>query len=446
MATFEPVRLSEPLDGRASMTFLRHANRCPRAGFLYREHGRRGVQTVEMVRGSAVHAVKERSTNAMLDTGNLEVPPELVKAVLQEVLEEFAVPLEEHDYMREAAYRWAGEWKLRPDERVVSVERLFVLKLAGFEVRCRIDFASADELKRLYVADYKSGRGAPSLDEISRQRPGVDATEPPEKRLAAKAFQLVVYVLAIVFGVPVEVAACDMCAGVGRLDAVKREAAGSLRSMGEMECFNCAGRGVVETPGEQVVRGCPEAIAEYVYPGVEFDGLMLRRTMGLTRLEMIEYLDSLEALLRRVSRYERDGDWPAIISGEACAECPASQLCPIPEELRDYAGTINTVEEARAALKVKYVRSLRDRALGREIRLFAKAKGLLGIDFDKRRIEFVPEQKTEVRDRDGMMGALAAGMSVEDAKEKYVKTSQSTPFKERDLTTEEIEGGADDGG
>src|SRR5215472_8891084 len=191
------------------MTFLNHANRCMRAGFLYAKHRRRGGQTVEMARGSAAHAVHERGTKAMLEAGEPELPPELCKAIVNEVLADYPVPIEEHDYLREYAHRWASQWRLREDERVVAVERLFVLELAGWEVRCRVDFASADELNRVYVADFKSGRGAPPYDEIARRRPDVPDTAPAQVRMSAKAFQLIVYVLAVVFGRPVARPACE---------------------------------------------------------------------------------------------------------------------------------------------------------------------------------------------------------------------------------------------
>jgi hypothetical protein len=431
--SLEPVFLEDPLGLEVSMTFLRHANRCMRAGFLYAKHRKRGSQTVAMVRGAAAHAIHERGTNAMLEAQEPQLPPDVAKAIVNEVLAEMPVPLEEHDYLREYAHRWASEWRLREDERVVAVERLFALELAGWTVRCRVDFASADEVNRLYIGDYKSGRGAVPYDEIARRRPEVPDTAPAEERMAAKTFQLVVYVLAVVFGRPVETALCAICAGTGRISPLPPS------GKGPVECISCHGSGRHELAGEQVVRGCQEAIAEYVYPGIESgDRTMLRRTMGLTRIEMLEYRESLETLLHRVGEAERSGDWPAVTSDAACGECPCMAECPIPSELRDFHGEINTVEQAEEALQVSYVRTQHERALRRELRKVAESWGGAPIRYGHRVAEFVPRESVEVRDKEGMYDAIAGGLDVTLARAKFERTSKGTSFVERDLTDAEL--------
>lgn len=401
---FEPVFLPpESAPGRASMTFLRLYNQCARSGFLYAKHRRTEAQTVAMVRGSASHLIYERATNEALAAGEPSIPPEVVKVIVAEVLAELPVPVEEHDYIRESAYRWAAEWRLREDERTVAVERLFVLGIGGWQVRCKVDYASADAEGRLYVADYKSGRGAPSYEKLARKRPDADWSDAPARRLAAKSFQLIVYVLALAFGRPVDEA-------------------------GEV--------------GEPVVKGCPEAIAEYVYPGIEdSEGRMLRRTVGLTRLEMLEYMESLEATLKRLDRSLETGDWPAVVSDEACQECPAQAECPIPVDLRSLAGQINGVEDAREALTRRHRSQAVDRAVGREVRKFMEQQ-LDGapIVYGNRVAELVPRESTEVRDREELMAAIAGGMPVEDARSKYMRVSKGTSFSERDLGPDEIGG------
>lgn len=439
--SFEPVFLppGRELDGAVSMTFLRHHNLCRRSGFLYRKHGHRGVQTVEMVRGTVLHEVLARATQAMLDTGESAIPPELVKAIVNEVLEESPLPLEEHDYVREMAYRWAGEWRLREDEKVVAVERLFVLELAGWQVRCKVDFASRDERGALYVADYKSGRGAPNCDAISRKR------EDGPAGLAAKTFQLVVYVLALAFGHPIDRVVCTCCRGSGALPDVARPSVravqGRLLFQPESGCGECSGRGYQEIPGEQVARGCPEAICEYVYPAIEKgDGLMLRPTMGLTRLEMLEYRESLEGQLRQLSRRIETGDWPAVVSDEGCGECACPAECPIPAELRDHRGEINTRDEFVEALTRRHVVARQQRALGRELRVFSeKMLGGEPVRYGRRQAAVVPTESVEVTDRDGLIAALAGGMGEAEARERFVRVRQGTTFSDRDLTAGELE-------
>jgi hypothetical protein len=431
--SFEPVFLppEAALGDRASMTFLRLYNQCPRSGFLYAKHRRTEAQTVEMVRGSALHAFCERATSEMLEHGESSIPPELAKALLGDVLNEMHVPLEEHDYLREMAFRWANEWRLRDDERTVAVERLFVLELEGWQVRCKVDYASADAEGRLYVADYKSGRGAPSYERLARKRPDADWADAPARRLAAKSFQLVVYVMALAFGRPV----CDMCDGEG---SVRYMPNGSTDPQDEAEGRCSCADGL----GEPVVKGCPEAIAEYVYPGIEdSEGRMLRRTVGLTRLEMLEYRESLEAVLRRLNRSIETGDWPAIVSDEACSECPAESECPIPRELRSLAGEINSLEDAREALVRRHRSQARDRAVGREVRKFMEQQlGGAPIFYGDRVAELVPRETTEVRDREELMAAIAGGMPVEEARSRFIRVSRGTKFNERDLEPDEIGG------
>lgn len=427
MSRFQPVFLDEPLGERISMTMLKHFNNCPRAGFLYAKHRRDGVQTVPMVRGSALHAVIERSIRAALDAGERQIPGELVKAIVAEVLEEYAVPIEEHDYIRESAHRWAAEWQLFEDEKTVGLETLFVLEVAGWAVRCKVDYASVktDDTKHVHIEDQKSGRGIPAYDEVSRKR--------KDGSIAAKNLQLILYMLAVVFGRPVRFVECIDCSGSGR------ESADDPRL--HVDCEQCAGRGSLEVIGEQVARGCTEASADFVFPGVEDKiGLMMRRPVSLTRLEMLEYLESLETIVRRVARAEQTGDWPAVV-GAGCAECPCSLECPIPVELRDHAGTINTEDEAREAFAVRAVRTKQERALGRELRAFVKQLPGSRLTYGKDQVaEFAARESVEVKDKPGMYEAIAGGMSVEDAKARFEKVSKGTTFVERELSSDEIEG------
>lgn len=419
---FEPVFLDEPLGARVSMTMLKHFNGCPRAGYLYARHRRRGVQTVEMVRGSAVHAIKERCTRAMLDAGERQIPPELAKAIVAEVLAEFPVPIEEHDYIRESSHRWASEWQLFEDEKVIGLETLFVLEVAGWAVRCKVDFATlreTDGLLHVHVEDYKSGRGVPSFDDVSRKRR--DGT------IAAKNLQLILYVLAIVFGRPVTTER-ELC--------VNCNSASGAPDL----CTSCAGTGftVRETVGEQVARGCQEASAEFVFPGVEdSNGLMMRRPVTLTRLEMLEYLESLETIVQRLERAEQSGDWPAVASQKACDECPCVQECPIPAELNDYAGRINTPEEAAEAMQRMAVVKRQASAFGRELRAFVKALPGSRMVVGDTVAEFAVRRSETIKDKDGFYAALAAGTLLEQAREEFVRVSEGTTFVERELSEDE---------
>jgi hypothetical protein len=185
---FQPVHLPDDrrLHGKASQTLLRHYNTCPRSAYLYALN-KGDASTPEMQRGSGLHAVIERASRAAIEGGEPFIPPEIVKAIVNEVLAdpEFAIPVEEHDYLRESAYRWGAEWTVDPDPEVwKAAETLFALDIGGYQVRCRIDFAELrDRGAVVYVADYKSSRAAPAFEDVSRKR--ADGT------LMAKNFQLV---------------------------------------------------------------------------------------------------------------------------------------------------------------------------------------------------------------------------------------------------------------
>lgn len=429
---FEPVFLSKPLDRRVSQTMLRHSNLCRRSGFLYAET-KGSAQTVEMMRGSCSHAIKERATNEMLSQGEPTIPPDLVKVIVDEALEEFPVPIEEHDYLREESYRWAEQFAINPAD-VVCVERLIVLEIEGWHVRMKIDFAEVSEDgRRGYVGDYKSGRGAPPSEKIARKRP--DGT------LAAKNFQLILYALGLVYGKPVRVEAerCPACATVPETAMVGL-------------CATCGGRGVVRSERIEPFPIAPhlqEAILEFIYPGVEIKsgedaGKMLRQTLGLTRMEIDAYRESLVAIVRSVARAEESGEWPAIVSDDACDICPCKPRCPIPVEMRDHRGEINSERELREAAEIYYLEGKVRTAKRREIKATAKALGgpRARVRFGKDRVWELGDviEATEV-DKDGLFAAVERAVQFGEPFERsdFVKTSKSTPFSERALSDEELE-------
>jgi hypothetical protein len=420
---FAPVTLPKGLDGRASQTFLRHYALCPRSGYLYALH--KGLEsTAEMQRGSALHAVLERSIQTAMDQGEQFIPGELVKVIVGEVLAdpEFAVPVEEHDYLREMAWRWASEFSMDP-QNVIALETLFELDIAGWKVRCRIDFAeSVDDDTAVRVEDYKSSRSAPPYEEISRKRP--DGTR------AAKNFQLVLYALALAFGVPVREDPCDACDGTGW----------ELGEMTPERCGACDGKGRVETPEPFPIASTAQRFdLAFVYPGIEDrEEHMLRRPVSLTRAELDEYRVSLEGVVRRLQHSEETGDWPAVVSDEACSICPAAQECPIPRELRDHRGTINTATECGEALEKLKRDKKEHEARQREIRNFVKVHG--PIRFGGMVAEIGHTVAQTIRDRDAMFAAQDAAVQFGEPFDRadWVKVENRFPLVVRDLTADEL--------
>jgi hypothetical protein len=234
--------------------------------------------------------------------------------------------------------------------------------------------------------------------------------------------------------VPVRVETCPQCEGTARrYDAVVPD---------DEPCDLCEGRGHLEHPEPFSLAGRAQRFdLEFVFPGIEWDGRMGRREMSLTRLELSEYMASLEALLANLDRSEETGDWPAQISDAACGECPASSLCPIPKELRDHRGTINTVEQAAEALEVLDRRRAEDAAIGREIKSFAKSRGEIDIRFGKDKVqEWKTSPVMKITDRDGLFAAVERAVRFGEPldRDAYVQTKPSTGFKARTLTADEL--------
>jgi hypothetical protein len=163
---FKPVFLPNALGGSISQTALKHFDACPRSGFLYLLH-KGEASTDRMVRGSAGHAALERCVRACVENGEVAIPPDLAKAVMDEVLAEYPVPLRYHDELREDVYRWASETAVDPSA-VIACETLIVLEVDGFPVRMKVDFAELLEGgAAVHVADYKFAPGMPTQEEVA---------------------------------------------------------------------------------------------------------------------------------------------------------------------------------------------------------------------------------------------------------------------------------------
>lgn len=451
MRRFEPVHLppDRALNHRVSQTLAAKFNACRRSAYLYQTlHG--GAGSHQMLRGSGLHEVLARAINATIDAGELTIPPELVKAIVDEVLAEIDVPIEEHDYLRESAYRWASETAIDP-AAVIAVETLFVLELGDWSIRGKIDFAEMlDGGARVRVKDWKSSRSLPSFEEISRKRP--DGTQ------AAKGFQLVLYALMLAFGRPVRIEPCASCSGKGFTVEV-----GPAGMSARIPCSACGGfdplldvRPKDRTPDMkarmghgyvEIVEPFPladrarEFDLELVFPGIENrEGKMATTPVTLRRSELEEYKASFAGLLRRLEQAERDGDWPAV-PGSHCNECPAQQLCPIPSELRDFAGSINTIEQASQTAEKLDRTKARDAAIQKELKAFAKAHNAeirYGTDKAWR---FVFQESEEIKDKDALWAAVERTVSYGDPFDRslHVRKKKSTNFKVVTLTAEELD-------
>lgn len=439
MSRFDPVYLSKPLDKRVSQTALRHMARCPRSAYLYFEN-RGEAQNDAMVRGSAAHAIFERATKLAIENHEPMVPPELVRDVLAEVLAEFPVPWHEQDLLREMTWRWATEWTIDPAQ-VVACETLYVLEVGGWEVRAKVDFA---EMRGdvLYVADYKTGRGASPLDEVARKRKD-------KKTLLPRSFQLALYALAIKYGKPVRLGPEYECVGCGRGPDRWQRVVAEGGSPGVLEteieddeiedgcCGHCKGRlRAVEHVEDSRGARAQGVIAHFVYPSIEnAESKMLRRPMDFSSLEMTENLESLRALVGQLAEAERTGEWEAIVSTPGCGECPAKSLCPIPPHLRDHEGEIESIEQAALLLEALDIQSKEAAAIRRSIKAFAKRNDV-EIPFGVDKVAKFVYSKTERINRDAVLEACRTGRPL--LRDAVISESESTLFKDVKLAEEEL--------
>ena len=327
----------------------------------------------------------------------------------------------------------ASETAIDPGQ-VVSVENLFEIDIAGWRVRCRLDFAelSADGSMCL-IRDYKFGPGAPPYDEVSRKRD--DGT------LAAKNAQLILYALALAYGVPVREEACERCEGEGwGLEVIDRSRWASA-SAKRADCPDCGGKGRIEIREPfPVAARAQQFETEFVFPAIEdVEGKMVRRPLSLTRSELEAYRPSVEALLQTLPYRVESGDWPATVSDDACAICPAALECPIPRELRDHRGEVNTVEQAAQAFEVRARVTAEQRAIQKELRTFVERHGPV-VYGNGMVAELVYSESESVTDKEGLFGAVEMAVKYGEPfdRSRYVKTKGSRRLVERAMTADEL--------
>lgn len=408
---FEPVFLPPELAPTRSfsVTLGRAYNLCPRAAFLYAKYRREMAPKAELLVGSVCHRVYELATKTAVEEGESTPPPELVKAIVNEVLADpgYWCPVEYHDYIRESAYRWASETVIDP-ETLIAVETLFEVDLGPLVLRAKIDRAELhDGGKRLVVKDYKSTRNLYSQEDIGRKRN--DGT------IAAKDYQLVSYAVACVFGVPIR-ESVDLVTGERR----------EVR-----EPFSLAEHA-------QVVD------VAYVFPGIEVQGEMAERGATLTILELHEYRDSLVAQAAQIVESRESGDWGAVYGEGHCVECPCQAECPIPAERRRHAGTISSIEDAAEAQEQLAAEKLVHTARDKELVNFVKSlpKGHQQLFWGRNHVLEVGYQEVEeIVDREEMWAAMQRAVEHGEPfdRAKHVKVKKSTPIKRRKLSEAELE-------
>jgi hypothetical protein len=265
-----PVEENVERPEKLSQSFLARADVCPRSAYLYTKH-RGGPQSHAMARGEAFHLFAEWFINLLIDQDENSAPPEVAKDVLAAALAErpdLVLPEAERDALRVMAYHFAENLWIEPS-KVVAVEKMLEMELAGTIVRGKVDYATVDpQTRHAEIWDWKSSWAVPSQDDY------------------AKSFQPLLYALML-------------AEGKGEGDPVP------------------------------IGRGIDTFKVMEIYP--RYRDLPHRETI-LDRQRLTEFKGDVEALIATATLGFDQGKWSAV-PGSHCSTCPAMHECPLPAAL-----------------------------------------------------------------------------------------------------------------
>lgn len=386
---------------RLSLTWLEGFLRCHRSALLSIRYGG-GTGSHAMGRGSVVHEVIHRGTNAILEHGGRffdetgtaqvdgQIPPDLAKALLAEVYADprFTVPADDWDYMRQCAYHWAKYTILDPDE-ILGVEQLLVWDVGDWRISGKVDLAWMRGDK-VGVIDYKTARRPLTVEEFK------------------ESFKTKAYALLLAYGKPVTVSE-----GPERIETVEPH------SLGESSQFF--------------------EVTE-VYPGVIWDRdepteRMAHRERTLTRVDLVEERVMFESLLAQVSEVFETGQWDAVPGDDQCGKCPARGACPLPNAVLPLTGAISTPEEAEHYAMASFFLEAEKKAVDKALKAYVPEHGPIPLG-DGYEYAVAPEKKTSVN-REQLAADIAAGTA--GPFDDYVKTSYSNRFGRRKAEVVETE-------
>jgi hypothetical protein len=407
-----PVSTPVAAPARFSQTLLNHADRCPRAAYLYlRHHG--GMPSHALNRGSAFHLFAERLVIELMRRGERTLyavqPGEsmdnvranvsaLTEAMVHGILDEhpeLVVCAAEADAVRRMAYHLAVGMDIDPGH-VAGVERKFVLDLpCGWTISGKIDLLTLPDAYTAVVDDYKTALYVPTQEEFE------------------SSFQTKLYALLVAFGVPVEKRGGEEV----RLDPI----------------------------GQHVQR----FIGRQIYPRFLRDDERVETREPKepwTRTDLADFLQDVDRTARRIVHGLETGTWPAV-PGSWCSECPSEPECPLPLYLRDWHGSIQSRERAEEAAAWAERMSQRVKRTREEVKEFAKSQpsGAVRVGGGNEVLELTVTQGKAMKRRGrgtdwegfelALTNALVHGEPF-DLRE-WVRETTSTTFKKRKLSAEE---------
>lgn len=379
---------------RFSQTLLGHADKCRRSAYLYLKH-QGGGSRHELDLGTAFHAFAERATNVLIEHGEPALDPDTGKVLMREVLDEnpqLTVTCNgkvSEDKLGEMVYHWCVGFPLNVAS-IVAVERKFVMELGGRWVSGKVDVASiAQDVGR--VRDYKTTFNLPSQEEFE------------------ESWQTAFYGVLLVYGRPVEGEYVDAA-------GIRNEVLGE--PLGDRLQWIDIG----------------ETFPRYL----DKEGRLVERHHTLSRLELDNFRDRAARLVEQFSAQLETWKLPAV-SGSHCQRCPCEPECPLPRELRRFAGAVNSREEAEEAAEWAVRMGDRVSAAKKELREWAKLHGTPLRAGRDQAFDFGYVESREV-DWEALQDGIERSVRFGEAFDLslYRKTRKSSPFNVRKLSAEEI--------
>ncbi len=382
----EPVAWEVEMPRRMSVTLGKKMDNCPRDGGLYLKY-RGGASSGPLLRGSLVHLFHERMMATLIERGEQslvapqpgEDPAAAMAEVAQttgewidELVEETGWPLSESeiDEARVMAYHIAIGNEVDP-ETVVALEQAFVLELEdGGELIGKVDLASIGADGVLQVDDLKTAPHVPTEDEVQR------------------LVQTPWYAACLLWGRPIA------------WDEDGNETLGEPLGLDHVQWVRCR-----------------QTYPRFLSPS----GFVTSRggDVLLGRADLRKRVRAASRAWRRLERGVNKREWPAK-SGEQCSECTAEAECPLPRQLRRFAGAIQSVEQAQEAMTWHRRQSSLLKATREEVVNFLKANDIGSLRVDAETFAFVVSHPRSLRRRKGEADWDGLQEAVEAAAEEGV--------------------------
>jgi len=261
------------------------------------------------------------------------------------------------------------------------------------------------------------------------------------------SFQQKLYAAMVVFGRPLDRVDCETCAY-----EVDAEAAG--------KCPDCKGRGYVEVPGAPIGGHLLRVKGREIYPRRDprnrRDGKMAKLERTWSRMELLELVQDMEDLGDRLSEMLETWKFPARYGTQACNECPAEALCPIPRGYRRFAGHIQSPEQAAEAWSWAQRQKELVGITEREVKAFVAVKAMeLEVGETVWSHELTETRKLKTKsgraDWDGLAGAVTAAAEEGEPFDlrDWITVSNVSTFRKRKVVRDgeraEGDGGASGG-